>query len=296
MKVSISLIALTLLLGSCAFNNMFLQPTTYNQEQTQTKLIIQNDTVTVAFQDENHQPYYIKKGNDTVSFNYTIESVLFDSESGNQLNGWWLIPKDVEPKITLIHFHGNAGSLPMQHFATTKMLEYGFQTFAIDYSGFGFSTGKAKRKSVIKDGNSAIDYVLKDPRVKGTKVVIYGQSLGGNLAGSLSSLRSDDIDAVVIEGGFSSHKDIAANVAGFIGRWFVKEQYSSKSSVSNFHKPILIIHSNEDDVIPISQGKLVFEQANSPKEFYEIDGCHICGSRIYAKEISEKIFNMLENK
>ncbi|MBK9423616.1 MAG: hypothetical protein IPN54_05745 [Bacteroidetes bacterium] len=46
--------------------------------------------------------------------------------------------------------------------------------------------------------------------MKGTKLVIYGQSLGGHLAAVVAQQRQDDIDALVIEGAFSSHKDIAS--------------------------------------------------------------------------------------
>lgn len=295
-KKVISIVTLSVFIGiisSCGFNKAFLKPIPYPTSTEQTSFTIQNDNVVVAFEGDNKQPTYIRNGTDTVEFIYDIESVFFSSESGNSINGWWLTPKEVEPKITLIHFHGNSGSLPFQHFATTKMIEYGIQVFAIDYSGFGFSEGKAKRKSVIKDGNSAVDYVANHPKTKGTKVIIYGQSLGGNLAGVVASENNDNIDGVVMEGAFSSHKEIASRFAGFIGRWFVKEQYSSAQSIGKFHKPVLVIHSNEDDVIPIKEGREIYDNANQPKEFYEIDGCHICGSRDYAEEIAQKIFKML---
>ena len=273
---------------------MFLKPIELASDATSTNLYIQKDTVTIKFVGEQHQPLFIRNGIDTVDFNYTIESVMFNSTSGNKLNGWMLTPKNVKPKATIMFFHGNSGYIPNQHWAMTLLLKHGFQAFAVDYSGFGFSEGKATRKNVLKDGNSALDYLISRENIKNTKLVIYGQSLGGNLAAVVAEQNQDKVDALVIEGAFSSHRDIGIKFAGFLGRIFVKEQYSSAKSIANFHKPSLIVHSTEDDVIPFEMGQKIFNSANQPKEFFEIDGCHICGSRLYNEEIAEKIFDMLK--
>ena len=95
-----------------------------------------------------------------------------------------LKPKNVTPTITLLHFHGNAGFLLSQYQAMTPLLKYGFQIFVFDYSGFGFSEGKATRTNVLIDGNSALTYVKSRDDIKNTKLVIYGQSLGGAFVSS----------------------------------------------------------------------------------------------------------------
>ena len=132
--------------------------------------------------------------------------------------------------------------------------------------------------------------------MKGTKLVIYGQSLGGHLAAVVAQQRQDDIDALVIEGAFSSHKDIASKTAGIFGRIFVSEKYSAFKSIQEYKKPVLVIHSTEDEIIPFKMGQKIFENANAPKEFYEIKKCHICGPEFYADSISQKIINLLSDK
>lgn len=205
-----------------------------------------------------------------------------------------LKPKNANPTITLLHFHGNAGFLLSQYQAMTPLLKYGFQAFVFDYSGFGFSDGKATRDNVLLDGNSALTYIKSRDDVKNTKLVIYGQSLGGHLSAVIAQQRQIDIDALVIEGAFSSHKDIAAKFAGFLGRIFVSEKYSAYKSIPNYKKPVLVIHSTEDEIIPFELGQKIFANANEPKEFYEIKKCHICGPEYYADSISEKIKNMVK--
>ena len=158
---------------------------------------------------------------------------------------------------------------------------------------FGFSTGKATRKNVLTDAHAALDYIKTRSDVNTTKLVIYGQSLGGHLSAVVANQRQNDIDALVIEGAFSSHKDIAADMAGFIGRILVSEKYSAYASIPSVKKPVLIIHSTQDETIPFKMGQKLFEKANHPKEFYEIKECHICGPRYYADSIAQKINRLL---
>jgi hypothetical protein len=40
--------------------------------------------------------------------------------------------------------------------------------------------------------------------------------------------------------------------------------------------------------------KTIFDNANPPKEFYEIKKCHCCGPRYFAEEISEKIYDLMK--
>src|SRR5690554_4560840 len=293
-KSFFTLLLLSLFITSCNLNRMFLHPIEMDSDAKSATLHIQGDTVTIQYSGDNHQPMFIRNGRDTVAFDYSIESVMFESTSGNLLNGWMLTPKDIKPKATLLFFHGNSGFITSQHWSMTLLLNHGFQAFVVDYSGYGFSEGKATRKNVLKDGNSALNYLQSRPDVKGKKTVIYGQSLGGNLAAVVAEQNQEKIDGLVVEGAFSSHKDIGVKFAGFIGKVLVKETYNAVESIADYHKPLLVVHSTEDDVVPFDMGRKIYETARQPKSFYEIDGCHICGARVYHKEIAEKIFEMLE--
>jgi len=288
-------------LTACSFNKMYLQPTSLpkipqDKDKVSITTTTKNDTTFVEFNTKTLQPTFLKNNKDTVILDYTIESVVFKSLSGNNLNGWLLKPKNIDATTTLLHFHGNAGFLLSQYQAITPLLKYGFQAFVFDYSGFGFSEGKATRDNVLLDGNSALTYIKSREDVKNTKLVIYGQSLGGNLSAVVAQQRETDIDGLVIEGAFSSHKDIAAKTAGVFGRLLVSEKYSAYKSIRTFKKPVLIIHSTEDEVIPFKMGQKIFDNAIAPKEFYEIKKCHICGPEFYADSISLKIINMLKIK
>jgi len=289
----IAAISLVLFLVSCNFNKQFFAPTKAPTNAKQLTLTTPNDTTLVVFEGEAHKPLFLKNGKDTVNFDYTIESVVFESMSGNNLNGWMLKPKNVIPIATIIHFHGNAGFVLTQHKGISALVKYGFQVFTFDYSGYGFSEGKPTRTNLLKDVSSAIDYTKSRDDVRSSQLVIYGQSLGGHLAAVIASEKENDIDGLVIEGAFSSYKDMGQEVAGVFGRVLVKDKRPGFKAIRNYNKPILIIHSIHDEVVPYTMGEKLFENANRPKAFYEIDGCHICGLYIYPDSISQKIKEML---
>jgi len=298
MKFAVTILTV-LLLSACSFNQRFLQPTVpppIPQDKDKVTLTSKTpqDTTIIEFNTTTFQPTFFNSDKDTIKFDYTIESVVFKSSSGNNLNGWLLKPKKATSKITLLHFHGNAGFIPSQYQAMTPLLDFGFQAFVFDYSGFGFSEGKATRDNVLLDGHSALTYLKGRDDVKDTKLIIYGQSLGGHLSAVVAEKRQADIDGLVIEGAFSSHKDIAAKTAGVFGRILVSEKYSAIKAIKDYEKPVLVIHSTEDQTIPFNMGQEIFSHANEPKEFYEIEKCHICGTNYYADSISAKIKKMIK--
>jgi len=285
---------LLICLTSCSFNKLFLQPDVYPGNFQGLTIYTPDDTLRATFAAENYQPTFTQRnGRDTITHDYSIESVVFRCSNGDTLNGWFLRPSKLPVTATLLHIHGNAGSLISQYKAISPLIEQGFQVFLFDYSGFGFSQGKATRKNALANALSALDYLKARPDVKGTKVFLYGQSFGGHLAAVIAEKREQDIDGVVIEGAFSSAHDIAAYTVPIIGRIAVKQSYSAKRSIRKVHKPVLVIHSTEDEVIPFFMGQKIYENANDPKEFYEIRHCHMCGPDYYAPEIAEKIRTMM---
>ncbi|MBK7086622.1 MAG: alpha/beta hydrolase [Flavobacteriales bacterium] len=174
-------------------------------------------------------------------------------------------------------------------------VERGYSVLIPDYSGYGFSEGKATRRHVKEDGIAALKYLRGTGEDLGA-LILYGQSLGGHLAPCVAAEHQDLIDALVVEGAFSSHDDVAVALAklGFFARWMTREMYSAKRSIAEFHKPVLVVHSREDATIPFAMGERLFGAANGPKTFLPIDQCHVCGPFYYPDSISDHMLRMVE--
>lgn len=229
---------------------------------------------------------------DTIKLNktYEIKSMDFVSKSGNKLSGLLLSPKNnIRTDLIFLHFHGSAQNLLTYHFPIIKQLtEKGFQVFTFDYSGYGFSDGKATRKNVLTDAYSALDFIKNNPIFKNKKVIIFGQSYGGYLASVVGSNRQNDTEGMIIEGAFYSHRKEAVYTAGFVAN-IVYDGIRAEKEIKKNKKPILIIHSKEDDMTPIKFGRKIFDEANEPKYFMEIDKWHLGGLQYYGDSIKLKI-------
>lgn len=251
------------------------------------------DVITVRL-DENHLPVTQDFFAEGVSIPFFIEGFLIESTSGNQLHAWQVVPKADSNGVSVLFFHGNAGNILSNLGAGIALVKKGFKVTIVDYSGYGYSTGDASRDNVLADAQSALELFFPMAQEANEKLVLYGQSLGGHLAVVIAARNQEKIDGLVIEGAFSSHKAIAATHKGALGRIFVSEPYSAEDSIAEYSKPILVIHSRDDEIVPFSMGEQLFEAANEPKSFYPIDRAHLAGLSLYADEIAEKILLMLE--
>jgi fermentation-respiration switch protein FrsA (DUF1100 family) len=292
------LILVAILSVSCAFDKNFLRPITFKKDLQ--KLVV-NKTVTdsmiIRFSIENHQPSFFDKNNQPISLQYIPESTLFKSSNGYLLHGWMMRPENGVAKATLIHFHGNGSNLLYQMKFVLPLVKKGYQVFIFDYSGFGFSEGKATRKQLLVDGEDAINYVKSRTDVHNMPVFIHGMSYGGNLALCVAAKMQNKIDGVVTEGAFSSHKDLASNGnrKKFMTRLFIKEIYASEKYVSQIKKPLLIIHSQDDTVIPFVNAERIYANATATKkEFLKVKGKHLEASADDLNKIDSAIMNMIQ--
>lgn len=282
-------IVLIAILSSCSMNSLFLFPFKLKSDSTfQMYDAKMEDSLNLKFGNQNEPIFFYSRGTPS-DLVYSIENCLYPNVNGDTLNAWIMRPKIQSNGQTLFFLHGNAGNIVYNYQLAEPFVKRGYKVFLIDYSEFGFSQGKASRNNLLIDANSSLDYLIAREEFKNEKIIIYGQSLGGHLAGAIANMNESKIHGVVIEGGFSSHDDVAASRASFLGRWFVGEKYSAKDSISLIDKPVLIVHSLTDKTIPFKQGKLLYDMATEPKEFYQIDSAHIRGPLYYADSIVAKM-------
>lgn len=285
---------LTVLLSSCAFNNLFLHPFPLSKEDTFSEYAEEfEDTLTLSFQG-NYTPIIRTSNKQVAKLSYKIHNKVFQNSKGDTLHAWLIQPKENYNGTTLYFLHGNAGNVVYNYLLMEPFVKKGFQVFMIDYSGFGFSQGKSKRKNVLRDGQDGLNYLLAQKDIHYHHLLVYGQSLGGHLAAVVGARNQSAIDGLIIEGAFTSHKDIANDRVPVLSRIFVREMYSAKRNIGDFTKPLLIIHSTEDKTIPYAHGERLYELANEPKTLYTIDGRHVYGPLLYADSIAEKMQKMVE--
>ena len=216
-------------------------------------------------------------------FGLDYQSVEFASE-GLCLHGWFF-PAKVDAKGTVVHFHGNAGNLTSHFSHVAWMPAAGWNVLCFDYRGYGESQGKPTRPGTVADGHAAIDYAASRPGVDASRIVLFGQSLGGAVATVVAAQRKD-LGGVVLEGAFSSYQGAASFVCQ--QTWFLAMAASTLAGglisagldpidhvASIAPTPILFITGTADTICDHRQTLDLHEAARDPKSLWVIeDGRH----------------------
>ncbi|MDR2034378.1 MAG: lysophospholipase [Helicobacteraceae bacterium] len=215
-------------------------------------------------------------------FEVDYETRTVETKDGQKLYAWYL--KAENPRALILFFHGNAGNVS-EHLPNVYWLpKRGFSVLAIDYRGYGASSGKPSVEGLITDVQAAIEYALNE--FDDVAVVIFAQSLGGAAALTASSPYKDKIAALITEGAFSSYETIAKEVAkrSFLGYFVlpflggvVDKKYDPIENIAALEGlPILIIHGDRDPIIAPNHARALFDAAKEPKELKIIfNGGHI---------------------
>lgn len=200
-------------------------------------------------------------------FDLDYADAWFETADGVRLHGWW-VPRADAP--TLLWFHGNGGNIShrLENLALLLRL-VGVQVFIFDYREYGRSAGQISRAGTFLDAAAASRYVTADLGVPPRDLILFGRSLGSALA--LDQAVKQPARALILESAFTSSKDMMALYLPFLG--FLLPQgppYENLTLISQINIPVLIIHGERDEVIPVSMGQRLFAAAPGPKDLYII--------------------------
>jgi len=207
-----------------------------------------------------------------------FETVDFETCDGLTLHGWF-VPRptvDAEKERVVLFFHGNTGNISDCITSLEMFHHLGLATFIFDYRGYGQSQGSPSEQGTYDDAAAAWAYLLCDRGIKSADVIILGRSLGAAIASAQAARQPPG--ALVIESTFTSAPELAAEIFRiFPARLMSRFKYRVRDNIAKTHCPILIVHSNDDEVIPFHHGKQLYDAANEPKAFMAISGQHAEG-------------------
>ena len=193
------------------------------------------------------------------------EDVFFETEGGERLHGWFVPGRN---EVTWLWFHGNGGNVG--HRVEEMVLfnrRLGVDQFIFDYRGYGNSDGSASVRNTHQDARAALRYLRGRTDVNPDKVVYFGRSLGAAVAVELAVEHPPLGVALVAP--FTSLRDMArvAYPGLPLPPWMVGSRYDSLRLIPQVTAPVLVIHGQRDEIVPVSQGRELFEAANEPKSF-----------------------------
>lgn len=189
--------------------------------------------------------------------------IAFQTEDGETLHGFW-IPSPHPPSLgSILYCHGNCGNVGSVVLMAKNLAEDSFDVLLFDYRGFGQSTGDPTEEGTYRDARAASDELRKRPGVNDAHIIYLGESLGGAVATNLAVERP--AFALVLQSTFASIKEEKKLHYPRIPDFPVPDAYPSVRRISKLRCPVLIVHGDHDNVVPLDQGKELFAAAPEPK-------------------------------
>jgi fermentation-respiration switch protein FrsA (DUF1100 family) len=198
------------------------------------------------------------------------EDIMVTTGDGVDIN-FWYIPAD-NARATVIFCHGNGGNIGHRLEKIQILHDLNVNVLIFDYRGYGSSGGSPSEEGLYLDAAAVAGYLINVRMFPEEKIVVYGESLGGAVAVDLAFKHS--FAGLIIEGGFTSVRDVAKRILPFIPGFVYKSRFDSHAKIGEVRVPKLILHSRDDEVIPFELGKELFEAAYGPKEFVTLEGGH----------------------
>ena len=215
-----------------------------------------------------------------------MREARFSTADGEELILWQAVAAETQP--TLLYFPGNAGGLKDRADRFSALIDRGYGIVALAYRGSSGSSGSPGEATLTGDARAVAEALPMEP------LVLYGESLGTAVA---IKLASEGIgDAVVLEAPFTSIADlVAVQYPRDDLEHLLTQHWKSEDRVAGMTQPLLIVHGRFDKIVPIEQGREVFDAAGSvEKQFHEVTdrGHH----NLWTAEMQRALFEFLDDR
>jgi dipeptidyl aminopeptidase/acylaminoacyl peptidase len=201
------------------------------------------------------------------------------TSGGHTLSAVFTVPEGPGPFPCVVLSHGLVSSKESSKwiYLAELLLARGMASCRFDYHGCGESEGEISETSLtirVRDLESILDYLLRQPSVDTTKIGILGSSFGG-AAALVKAAKNPGIRCVVLWATpymLDAKRD--ASIDGILFKSLIYEDFSTYDLLAEARKVSrgLVIHGEQDEVVPAFEGQAIYEHLAMPKKFELIRG------------------------
>ena len=184
----------------------------------------------------------------------------------------WLLEHS-EPRADVLFFHGNGGNLSLWQDFLINLHRHSFTVFALDYRGYGKSTGSPTEEGLYQDAEAFLRHYWNKVHQPNRKVIYWGRSLGGTITAYVTTIRKPD--AVILEASFPSKYSLldhypVLKILGMLSEF----KFPTADFLDGISRPVLVIHGEQDKVVPLKQGQRLYDRLETEKYFHTIPAGH----------------------
>ena len=222
-------------------------------------------------------------------FELPYENVFFPAADGTRLHGWFVSATRPEVTGTLLWFHGNAGNISHRLDNLALLHRHlDLSIFIFDYREFGLSAGSISKAGTYHDAQGAWSYLVEERHIDPRDILLFGRSLGTALAVFIAS--AEPCLGVILEAAFTSSHDILRRYFPWgVPADLLQSSYDNLSTIERIQAPILFIHGEHDEAIPVEMAERLYQRAKTAERFYLVTGAghndtYVAGGRAYFQQ------------
>jgi pimeloyl-ACP methyl ester carboxylesterase len=190
----------------------------------------------------------VKTGPENALYGWKIEGALSDSAAP-----------------VILYFPGSAGNISWELAEFSVLRQVSSAVYAFDFYGFGKSSGIISEEAVGKTARDALTYLLRKENISPGRIILYGHQLGANPA--LILAETEKVKGVIIESAFTSLPELANEIYPILPlKQIMSISMDNLAAVKKITVPLLVIHSEEDKVIPSHHGETLYDAATGPRK------------------------------
>ena len=194
--------------------------------------------------------------------------VKIATADGERLDGWWRPPPATERGVVLF-LHGTPGTVPDQVWRLDQLKHSGLGILAIDWRGYGGSTGNPTELGLRADARAGFDFIRA--AAPQSKIAVFGESLGTGPAVALA--RDRPVAGVLLNAPYASVRRLfELRGLPIPYRWLMKDPFDSEALIGGVTAPLLILHGTDDPAIPVGEAHRLYDAAHEPKMIFIADG------------------------
>jgi len=140
---------------------------------------------------------------------------------------------------------------------------------AIDYRGYGGSTGSPSELGLRADARAAFDFIRA--AAPESRVAVFGESFGTGIAVALA--RERPVAGVLLNAPCASVLRLfELRGPPLPYRWLLTEQFDSEALIGGVGVPVMILHGTADTNVPVTEARRLYAAAREPKTMTEVEG------------------------
>ena len=177
----------------------------------------------------------------------------------------------------ILFFHGNGEVISDYDDIGPNYTALGLGFIAVDYRGYGWSSGEPSVTSMISDAYKIFDHVREflASEERAGNLILMGRSLGCAPALELATFRQSQIAGLIIESGFANTCPLLNSLGIDVESLGISEEngFGNLMKIETLVKPAMILHAQNDQIIPLNEAAELHAQCGSAsKEIQMIPG------------------------